>query len=367
MGWMGLSLRVRILSIIAILLALALIAIASWQSTRQKQALSGDAAAARSGYPPPGRLIDIGGRRLHIDCTGAGSPTVVLVAGGGAYSIDWSLVQPTIAATTRVCSYDRAGLGWSDSGPADETVEQTLSDLHALLAAAGEQPPFILVGASIGGIYIQAYQHAYPAVSALVFTNSSSHVGLVVKNNVGLLWNLTEDQVRSIYPLPASAKGSAPTSEDDPFDRLPPGLRRERLWLDTRYWRSFDPQKTTPALMLSWRKEFLREFEQAKGGTAPPLGALPVMVVASDPAGSKADCAARKSASDCLDFLSSNTVHVTATGSGHEIHLYQPATLVRAIERTVLAVRNHAPLSNSSPPQRTAHWRLNPIARRRSA
>ncbi len=349
MGWMGLSLRVRILSIFAILLAVALIAVASWQSVRQKGALSGTAAAALSGYAAPGRLIDIGGRKLHIDCSGAGSPTVILVAGGDAYSIDWSLVQPKIAPTTRVCSYDRAGLGWSDPGPADETVEQTVSDLHALLAAAGEKPPYLLVGASIGGIYIQAYQHAYPAdVSALVFTNSSSHVGLAVKNSIGLLWNLSEDQIRSIYPLPASAKGSAPTSEDDPFDRLPPSLRQERLWLDTRYWQSFDPQKATPASMLSWRKEFLREFEQAKGSTAPPLGALPVTVVASGPTGSKADCAARKSASDCLDFLSSNTVHVTATGSGHEIHLYQPETLVRAIGQTVLAVRNHAPLPNIS-------------------
>src|SRR5882762_5528276 len=75
-------------------------------------------------YPPPGKLIDIGGRKLHLYCEGKGSPTVILMAGGGAFSIDWALVQPKVAKDTRVCSYDRAGLAWSDPGPADETVEQ---------------------------------------------------------------------------------------------------------------------------------------------------------------------------------------------------------------------------------------------------
>src|SRR5690348_1125280 len=96
------------------------------------------------GYPPPGRLVDIGGRKLHRLCSGTGSPMVVLAAGGGAYSIDWALVQPRIATTTRVCSYDRAGLGWSDPGPAEETVEETIDDLHLLLRSAEEKGPFIL-------------------------------------------------------------------------------------------------------------------------------------------------------------------------------------------------------------------------------
>src|SRR5213595_1225165 len=96
------------------------------------------------GFQPPGRLIDIGGRKLHLNCSGKGSPTVILIAGGGAFSIDWNLVQPAVAENTRVCSYDRAGLGWSDSGPADETVEQTIGDLHALLQAAGEKEPYLL-------------------------------------------------------------------------------------------------------------------------------------------------------------------------------------------------------------------------------
>ena len=77
-----------------------------------------------------------------------------------------------------MCSYDRAGLAWSDSGPADETVEQTIADLHTLLGTAGEKAPYLLVGASIGGIYIRAYQRAFPdEVAGLIFTNSSNRVG----------------------------------------------------------------------------------------------------------------------------------------------------------------------------------------------
>ena len=87
-------------------------------------------------YPPPGRMVDIGGRKLHIKCEGKGAPTVILMAGGGAFSIDWALVQPKVAESTRVCSYDRAGLGWSDPGPAEDTVEQNVRDLHSFLGPA---------------------------------------------------------------------------------------------------------------------------------------------------------------------------------------------------------------------------------------
>ena len=185
------------------------------------------------GYPPPGRLIDVGGRKLHLHCSGKGSPTVILVAGGGAFSIDWALVQPRVAESTRVCSYDRAGLAWSDPGHADETVEQTIRDLHALLRAAREKRPYVLVGASIGGIFIRAYQSAFPnEVAGLVFTNSSNRVGKVLKGKSGLIWDLTEDELRSAYPLPPSVqKGPAPTREGEPFDRLPRQLQSIRLWL----------------------------------------------------------------------------------------------------------------------------------------
>lgn len=301
-------------------------------------------------YPPPGRLIDIGGRQLHLDCSGQGAPTVVLVAGGNAFAIDWALVQPKAAATTRVCSYDRAGLGWSDPGPAEETVEETIDDLHRLLGSAGEKPPYILVGASIGGIFIRAYQHAFPnEVAALVFANSSHRVGMQVKGGGDLIWNLSEDQLRSAFPLPASSKGPAPTHEGEPFDRLPPDLQAIRLWLDLRLWKKWDPGTAGPEAVLSWRKEFLREFAEMAVGQNPPLRDLPVIVLSSDERPSDPNRRLdRTDAGAALDLLSSNTLYITATGSGHEIHLYQPDLVARALVRAVVAGRNRVPLSRAS-------------------
>ena len=296
-------------------------------------------------YQAPGRMVDIGGRRMHLHCTGSGSPTVVLEAGGGAFAIDWTLVQAEVAGSTRVCSYDRAGLGWSERGPAYETVEQTVSDLHALLQSAGEKGPLVLVGASIGGIYIRAYQRTFPGdVAALVFANSANRVGLVTKSGGDLLWKLSEDDIRSAYPLPATARSPRPVRIGPPFDRLPGDLPAIRLWLETRFWESQDPTTMTPASTLSWRREFLREFEETDANRQ-PLGALPVVVVASGPIASETERASRESAGPRLDFLSSNSLHIEATGSGHEIHLFQPARVIEGIARAVSAVRTRAPLS----------------------
>jgi pimeloyl-ACP methyl ester carboxylesterase len=296
-------------------------------------------------YPAPGRLVGSGDRKLHLNCTGKGSPAVVLVAGGGAYSIDWALVQPRVAEITRVCSYDRAGLGWSDSGPADETVEQTVADLHAVLKAAGERGPYILTGASVGGIYIRAYQRAFPdEVAGLVFTNSSNRVAMKVADHIDLLWKFSEEQLRSVFPLPPSPHRPAPGKIGDPFDRLPSDLQPVRLWLDTRLQESSERRETGPESMLSWRKEFLREFEETDAKER-PLGNLPVVVVSSGPVANDAERQSRDGAAAAVDFLSSNTIHVTATGSGHEIHLYQPNRVIEALRQSISAVRNRALLN----------------------
>jgi pimeloyl-ACP methyl ester carboxylesterase len=128
--------------------------------------------------PMPGRLVDVGGYRLHLDCTGtspAGGPTVVLLNGLGESSPLWARVQPAVAATSRVCAYDRAGQGWSDdsSNPADATTAAT--DLHKLLAAAGETGPFVLAGHSSGGVHALTYSHLYPDdVAGVVLLDSAS-------------------------------------------------------------------------------------------------------------------------------------------------------------------------------------------------
>ena len=320
--------------------AVLIAALAAPACTQQKE--------SPESYPPPGRLIDIGRRKLHLYCTGKGTPTVILMAGGGAFSIDWALVQPKVAESTRVCSYDRAGLGWSGPGPEEDIVEETVSDLHALLQASGQHGPYVLVGASIAGIYIQAYQRAFPAdVAALVFTNSTNRIGFEVHGKVGLIWELTESEIRSGYPPPPSdTKGPAPTREDDPFDKLPPDLQKVRLWLDLRLWEESDPSKAVPEPLLSWRKEFLTEFEATEAGKKLPLGALPVVVIASDPVAPESARRSRDEAGPRLDYLSSNTLHITAAGSGHEIHLYHPDRVIQGVLLAVSAVRTGRPLAH---------------------
>jgi hypothetical protein len=158
------------------------------------------------------------------------------------------------------------------------------------------------------------------------------------KDKAGLLWDLTEEEIRSAFPQSESIKGSPPTSENDPFDRLPPDLRAVRLWCDVRLWNKWVPAAATADSMLSWRKEFLREFEETDGDKK-PLGALPVIVVASGDAASESERHSRNAAAARLGFLSTNTKHITAAGSGHEIHLYQPDVLARALAQAVSALR----------------------------
>src|SRR5688572_24958117 len=102
---------------------------------------AGLGAQQRELPPAPGRLVDVGGRRLHVMCSGQGAPTVVLEAGASSFAIDWTLVQRELSRTSRVCSYDRAGMGWSDSSTTSTRATDT-RDLHNLLRAAGERPPY---------------------------------------------------------------------------------------------------------------------------------------------------------------------------------------------------------------------------------
>src|SRR5262245_54982423 len=121
-------------------------------STKSKS--SGDPAPSASAPNPVGKLVDLGGRRLRTIISGKGSPAVVMENGSGAFSIDWALVQPEVAKFTQICTYDRAGSAWSDPGPVMDGVEQTVDDLHLMLQKAGIKPPYVLVGASLGGIFV---------------------------------------------------------------------------------------------------------------------------------------------------------------------------------------------------------------------
>jgi pimeloyl-ACP methyl ester carboxylesterase len=123
----------------------------------------------------PGRLVDLGDRRLHLDCTGTGSPTVVLESGLAGRSPLWARISAATAGTTRVCAYDRAGTGWSDSAPGPHDSVAVAADLHRLLAVAGERGPYVLVGHSTGGVYAMTYAARHPEqVAGLVLLDSAS-------------------------------------------------------------------------------------------------------------------------------------------------------------------------------------------------
>src|SRR5215467_3587743 len=122
-----------------------------------------DASKATETTPrPPGKLVDVGDHRLHIYCTGRGGPAVVLEAGAGDFSLDWSLLQPKVARFTRVCSYDRAGSAWSDPGPTPRTMRQIATELHTGLHRAGIKGPYVLVGQSLGGLIVRVYADLFP-------------------------------------------------------------------------------------------------------------------------------------------------------------------------------------------------------------
>jgi pimeloyl-ACP methyl ester carboxylesterase len=136
-----------------------------WLATRK------DLAAT----PPPGHLVDIGGYRLHLWCTGDGAPAVILDTGLGGSSAGWGFVQPDVARFTRVCSYDRAGMGYSDPGPSPRTARRIASELAELLARSGIAGPVVLVGASIAGFDVRVFASDHPERAAGLVLVDASH------------------------------------------------------------------------------------------------------------------------------------------------------------------------------------------------
>jgi len=129
-------------------------------------------------YPPPGQMVDVGGYRLHINCQGGvNKNTLTVVMEAAEFSLSWASVQSEVAQFTRVCTYDRAGLGWSEASPHPRTAVNIVDELHTLLEQAGEQPPYILVGHSKGGMYVRLFAHTYPDEVAEMVLVDSSHEG----------------------------------------------------------------------------------------------------------------------------------------------------------------------------------------------
>jgi pimeloyl-ACP methyl ester carboxylesterase len=151
---------------VALLVALVVGAIYQAKATEVDQ---------RAAFPGPGEMVDVGEHRLHMNCLGQGSPTVVLDGGWGYTSVEWSgWVQPEVARHTRVCAYDRAGMGWSEPEPGPPDFTQTADELHTLLQEADEEGPYVLVGHSLAGLYSRIYADRYPEeVAGMVLVDST--------------------------------------------------------------------------------------------------------------------------------------------------------------------------------------------------
>ena len=294
--------------------------------------------AQQSDLPsPPGQLIDIGGRKLHALCSGQGSPTVVLEAGASAFAIDWTLVQSEIARTTRVCSYDRAGMGWSD--PPGQG-ERSSEDLHALLTAAKEPPPYVLVGASRGGLMVRTYLLEYPTdVAGFVLVDPSSEDRLftMVDGKALAIAEATPEQIKKNAPSgPVNVPRRKPQT-GAPFDKLPPDVYRVRILLDERLIASV-PNTVAPEVVAASQESeraYLARLLATRAATSHPLGDRPTVVLTR---GDEKN-ADREAAHAALAAQSTNSRHSVIAGAGHEIHLFQPAAVVQAIHDVVTSVR----------------------------
>jgi pimeloyl-ACP methyl ester carboxylesterase len=175
------------------------------------QAVAGAVDARR--YPPPGRLVAMGGYRLHLHCRGpAGAgPTVVMDAGLGESSLTWWSVTPRVAQFARVCAFDRPGYGWSDPGPRSASAQDRHEELHALLHAAGVPPPYVLVGHSLGGAYAYGYAQRYPEeVAGLVLVDPGDAADTGTFDEWTHTELSTDDRRRYEQAIAEPAAGSSP-------------------------------------------------------------------------------------------------------------------------------------------------------------
>lgn len=297
---------------------------------------------------PPGRLMDVGGRRLHVHCTGSGSPTVVIEAGASSFALDFSLVQPEIAATSRVCSYDRAGTGWSEPRSEADTPTRVVSDFRAMLAAIGEKPPYVLVGASFGALYVRFYQLEHPDdVVGLVLIDPATEDRLftLFDGRMVTIGSLTAEQLLTTLPAGGSVPnraGARPPQTGAPFDRLPKDLYETRIKLDRRLIASHGPSISADVVRAGAeanRAMFARLLESRTAKTAPMRNTPTVVLtrgiemtpgIAENHAG--------------LAALSTNSRHTVVADAGHEIHLFAPSIVVQAIRDVSVAARQGTPL-----------------------
>lgn len=316
--------------LLGFLLLVAIIAGATWE------AMKSSAEAKR--FPPRGRLVDVGGYRMDLNCTGEGRPAVILETGLGLTSVSWERVQLGVAEFGRVCSYDRAGYGYSAPGPTPRTSLRIATELHTLLQNAGVPAPYVLVGHSIGGFHVRVFAGQFPGEVAGMVLVDSSH----------------EDQNARI-PQKMATLAKAQTRWG-PFLPLLHPIGVIRYILQKQIGASEE------AIALEMRPDFVRTTFQELAAfdesakqvrTAGNLGDKPLLVLTAGKTGPappeiQADINAfRKIWVDelqpSLARLSTRGKRVMVMDSDHMIPLEDPQAIVRAIREVVLTAEMPAP------------------------
>ncbi len=293
-------------------------------------------AAAPRVFPPPGELVDVGGHRLHLDCEGAGSPTVLLEAGQDVRgSLSWFPVKSDLARLTRVCAYDRAGIQWSERGPNPRTSPTIAKELSTLLQAAEESGPYVLVGHSMGGIHIRNFADLdRSAVVGLVFVDSSH-----------------PDQLKR---LPAEVVGGPPA----PLRAVVKFLNGVGLFRFVSLGAATAMPDSVDAILARFRPSSnvgsWAEFEAASPSLAsardsPGFGDVPLVVLT---AGAKPSYASQElfervhtvmvELHEELAQLSIEGVHRVVPDATHYIHEDQPGTVIEAVTEVVELARSRA-------------------------
>jgi pimeloyl-ACP methyl ester carboxylesterase len=286
-----------------------------------------------------------------------GQLTVILEAGIGDFSVEWALVQPTVAAFARVCSYDRAGDGWSDIGPSPRTLHQIVYELHTLLERAGERPPYLLVGHSYGGWLAQLYQSSYPAeVTGLVLVEPGVDDparmmadGRVVKSS-SLATGRAVPAIKTSGPLrlqdippQAHAQISAGLADarqhanDPPRDKLPTESQRMRAWALGR-------EGHVLAAVNPFDNDELAALRKRDQKELHSLDSLPLIVIARgrpEETGPDANAVEQQHREDlaAIAARSRRGRIVIAASSGHHVQLEEPDVVVRAIRDVTSLVR----------------------------
>ena len=290
------------------LLVVLLLAGVAYQSVAGRLSLSE--------YPLPGRLIDVGGHRLHLHCTGSGSPTVVLEAGVGNGMLAWSKVQSEVSHWMRVCSYDRAGYGWSELGAQPRTIHQIVQELRVLLEKGGVEGPLVLVGHSLGGAYMQFFAMTYPdAVAGVILVDATHEKTLEhLPNYAGWIdWAAALTQKLRV----AGISRLFPQSSDPTLRAFSNSNRQLEAM-------------TSEEAMLASNLAHLKSLGVS-------LGDRPLIVLTSEQT-NRIDFARTLQAE--LATRSRRSKQVIVDDSGHNIHTAQPGTVVTAIREVVKAARH---------------------------